>query len=71
METDLFDFAYVPDWYEQLEELKGMVLPEPWQFKRSAAETKNQDTPKNVVPQLIININCEVYRCLIKTIFIR
>ncbi len=24
METDLFDFAYVPDWYGQLEELEGM-----------------------------------------------
>lgn len=34
METDLFDFAYIPDWYGQLEELEGMVLPEPWQFKR-------------------------------------
>ncbi len=28
METDLFDFAYIPDWYGQLEELEGMVLPE-------------------------------------------
>lgn len=45
METDLFDFAYIPDWYGQLEELEGMVLPEPWQFKRPLIETKNQDTP--------------------------
>lgn len=45
METDLFDFAYIPDWYGQLEELEGMVLPEPWQFKRPSIETKNQDTP--------------------------
>ena len=43
METDLFDFAYIPDWYGQLEELEGMVLPEPWQFKRPSIETKNQD----------------------------
>ena len=34
METDLFEFAYVPDWYGQLEELEGLVLPEPWKFKR-------------------------------------
>uniref|UniRef100_UPI0025AF914C hypothetical protein n=1 Tax=Bacteroides acidifaciens TaxID=85831 RepID=UPI0025AF914C len=45
METDLFDFAYIPDWYGQLEELEGMMLPEPWQFKRPSIETKNQDTP--------------------------
>ena len=45
METDLFDFAYIPDWYGQLEELEGMVLLEPWQFKRPSIETKNQDTP--------------------------
>lgn len=45
METDLFEFAYVPDWYGQLEELEGLVLPEPWKFKRSSVETKNQDTP--------------------------
>ena len=44
METDLFDFAYVPDWYRQLEELEGMVL-ELWQFKRPLVDTKNQDTP--------------------------
>lgn len=42
---DLFDFAYVPDWYGQLEELKEMALPEPWQFKRPSYETRNQDTP--------------------------
>ena len=29
METDLFEFAYVPDWYGQLEELEGLVLPPP------------------------------------------
>lgn len=44
METDLFEFAYVPDWYGQLEELEGLVLPEPWKFKRPSVEMKNQDT---------------------------
>ena len=43
--TDLFDFAYVPDWYGQLEELKEMALPEPWQFKKPSKETKNRETP--------------------------
>lgn len=42
---DLFDFAYVPDWYGQLEELAEMALPEPWQFRKPTYETKNQDTP--------------------------
>ena len=43
--TDLFDFAYVPDWYGQLDELSRMALPEPWRFKKPANETKNLDTP--------------------------
>lgn len=43
--TDLFDFAYVPDWYGQLDELSRMALPEPWKFKKPANATKNQDTP--------------------------
>lgn len=43
--TDLFDFAYVPDWYGQLDELSRMALPEPWRFKKPANETKNVDTP--------------------------
>lgn len=43
--TDLFNFAYVPDWYGQLEELKDMALPESWQFKKNVYDTKNTDTP--------------------------
>lgn len=42
---DLFEFAYVPDWYGHLNELKQMALPESWQFKKPVVETKNQDTP--------------------------
>ena len=34
IETDLFDFAYVPDWYGQLDELSKLALPEPWRFKK-------------------------------------
>lgn len=30
--TDLFEFAYVPDWYKQLDELAAMALPESWRF---------------------------------------
>ena len=43
--TDLFEFAYVPDWYGQLDELAEMALPEPWRFRKPAVETKNTDTP--------------------------
>lgn len=42
---DLFDFAYIPDWYEQLEMLKETALPEPWSFKKTKYLYKNQATP--------------------------
>lgn len=29
---DLFSFAYVPNWYSQLDMLADMALPEPWRF---------------------------------------
>ncbi len=45
IQTDLFEFAYVPCWYGQLEELKNMALPEGWRFKKPSVEIKNQDTP--------------------------
>lgn len=43
--TDLFEFAYVPDWYGQLDELAEMAPPEPWRFRKPAVETRNTDTP--------------------------
>jgi len=43
--TDLFEFAYVPNWYEQLDALAKLALPEPWSFKKPTCEMKNQDTP--------------------------
>lgn len=43
--TDLFEFAYVPSWYEQLYILKKMTLQEPWRFKKPASEPKNPETP--------------------------
>ena len=42
METDLFEFAYVPDWYGQLEELEGLVLPEPWRSEEHTSELQSQ-----------------------------
>jgi hypothetical protein len=42
---DLFSFAYVPNWYSQLDMLAEMALPEPWRFKNPIYLTKNPDTP--------------------------
>lgn len=42
---DLFDFAYIPDWYEQLETLKKAALPEAWTFRKPQYTYKNQTTP--------------------------
>ena len=42
---DLFSFAYVPNWYSQLDMLEEMALPEPWRFKTPIYLTKNPDTP--------------------------
>lgn len=43
--SDLFEFAYVPGWYAQLDELAKLALPEPWRFREPAYSTKNLDTP--------------------------
>lgn len=45
MKSDLFAFAYVPQWFEHLHELASMALPESWRFKYPSYETRNQDTP--------------------------
>lgn len=45
IETDLFEFAYVPDWYGQLEQLAEIALPEAWRFRKPQTECKNTDTP--------------------------
>ena len=45
LQCDLFDFAYVPGWYWQLDSLAEMVLPEPWRFREPVYATKNPDTP--------------------------
>ena len=34
---DLFSFAYVPNWYSQLDMLAEMSLPEPWRRKTNLA----------------------------------
>lgn len=42
---DLFSFAYVPGWYDQLDELAELAIPEPWRFRNPNYYTKNSDTP--------------------------
>ena len=42
---DLFSFAYVPNWYIQLDTLADMALPEPWRFRNPIYLAKNPDTP--------------------------
>ena len=42
---DLFEFAYVPGWYLQLDELADMALPEIWRFKKPEHIYKNETTP--------------------------
>ena len=43
--TDLFNFAYIPNWYAQLDELAELTRQEPWRFRKPIYSTKNQDTP--------------------------
>ena len=42
---DLFSFAYIPDWFSQLDDLAEMALPEPWRFLHPSYKTQNTDTP--------------------------
>ena len=42
---DLFQFAYIPSWYEQLYELSQLAAPEPWRFRQPTYETQNIETP--------------------------
>lgn len=43
--TDLFSYAYVPNWYLQLDTLAELALPEPWKFRNPNYSSKNYDTP--------------------------
>ena len=43
--TDLFSYAYIPAWYEQLYELSQLAAPEPWRFRQPTYETQNDQNP--------------------------
>ena len=45
MQTDLFNFAYIPAWFEQLYTLAQLATPEPWRYKTPEYETQNSETP--------------------------
>lgn len=42
---DLFEFAYVPNWYDHLKTLAEMAIPESWRFAHPLSTPKNPDTP--------------------------
>ena len=44
MPQTLKDFAFLPDFYSQLDRLAGMTLPEPWCYSRPEKERFNQTT---------------------------
>ena len=45
LDPDLFSFAYIPAWYEQLHKLKLMARPEAWQYKMYDPNSQNTETP--------------------------
>ena len=45
IQTNLFDFAFVPAWLDQLEVLAEMTLPEPWSFAVQIKNSSNTSTP--------------------------
>ena len=45
IQTELFSFAYIPSWYEQLYELAQFAMPEPWRFRSPEFKSQNDETP--------------------------
>lgn len=43
--ADLFTYAYIPAWFEQLYELSQLAAPEPWRYTHPEYETQNNETP--------------------------
>ncbi len=41
----IFNYAYIPAWFEQLYNLSQLALPEPWKFKYPSYEMQNEQTP--------------------------
>lgn len=45
IQTELFSFAFIPAWLDQLDSLAQTCLPEPWSFRNPSVQTQNADTP--------------------------
>lgn len=45
METELFEFAFWPDFFAQLDRLAEMALPEAWRFREPDYAPRNDKTP--------------------------
>ena len=45
IQTDLFSFAYIPSWFDQLDALAEACLSESWRFRNPNPLIKNTDTP--------------------------
>ena len=45
METELFEFAFWPDFFAQLDRLAEMALPEAWRFREPDYAPRNDRTP--------------------------
>lgn len=43
--VELFSFAYIPSWFEQLHELSLLAAPESWRFIAPQYEMQNKETP--------------------------
>ena len=54
--ADLFQFAYIPSWYEQLYELSQMAAPEPWRFRQPLYETQDVGTDDSGVCEMVIEM---------------
>ena len=53
---DLFQFAYIPSWYEQLYELSKMAAPEPWRVRQPLYETQDVGTDDSGVCEMVIEM---------------
>ncbi len=51
---DLFTFAYIPGWYDQLDTLAALALPESWKFRKPPVPLKNPNTP--ILERYVITI---------------
>ena len=68
--TDLFSYAYIPAWYEQLYELSQLAAPEPWRFRQPTYETQNDQNPilERYINQVFRKQSVK-YNCVELTVF--